>query len=561
MSASRPIGAEAPLRFRTYAMRSSQRNTGDATRLTALLPLLLAATLPSAQAAEPAAEQSAEQAAGKSTGTRSAWVEMARSGEWRQLTYEEIDDLPMVEGDIVLPLGQASTQDTRGFGRASLGARWAHGVVPYEFDASLSDGATTRALAAMAHWADNTGLRFVARNPDNAADHPDYLHFVGGNRCSSYVGRTGGAQRLWLASFCSTGNAIHEIGHAIGLYHEHIRPDRDSYIQIHWENVRDDKAHNFRQRLYDGLELGEYDHGSIMHYGAYYFSKNGAPTISAVQPANASFGQRGALSAGDIAAANRLYGTDLAISVSAAPSSLTPGDSIDVHARVTNLGEIDSGDLGLRIPIPAGASLRDSSGSGWLCIDTGELYCGLENLAAGASSQLVAVLSAPDLAGDLDIYAAIESTAHDYLPENDIDRDAVAIDGAQRSAVVPPDQRFDIDAYSAPGALVGTVAASGPDGGAAGDFEIVSGNDAGDFAIDPASGKLSVASLGPLADSYALGITAGSGAQRAPVALVQIVVTQTRASSALTANDGGGPLGPLVLLGLLATALASPRRR
>ena len=70
------------------------------------------------------------------------------------------------------------------------------------------------------------------------------LHFS----CSSYVGRKDGAQLVTMNDHCfSCGNAVHEIGHAIGLWNEHSRPDRDNYIDILYDNIMESQTDNFEK--------------------------------------------------------------------------------------------------------------------------------------------------------------------------------------------------------------------------------------------------------------------------------------------------------------------------
>ena len=100
----------------------------------------------------------------------------------------------------------------------------------------------------------------------------------------------------------------HELMHALGFWHEQSRSDRDRFVKIVWRNIEPGMEKNFekfsRKEVQD-LDQS-YDYKSLMHYGAYAFSKDNKPTIVPLRR-GADIGQRYALSQTDITKINKLY--------------------------------------------------------------------------------------------------------------------------------------------------------------------------------------------------------------------------------------------------------------
>ena len=252
----------------------------------------------------------------------------------KEVKYRIINGMAIFEGDIILastPKGieRLSHKLVKGVGIRGEQYRWPRGEIPYMINIRLQN--KNRVTEAIRHWESKTPIRFIQITDSNVQYYPNYVSFVQyilkpGEKqeevfhCSSAIGMGNwGAQSVVISDQCNTGDVIHEIGHTVGLWHEQSRADRDDYVKPLLENVIDgiqldgtydrnkDMRPNFDQHVTDGDAIGPYDYCSIMHYGAWFFSKNGQQTLQVLQrnrPCGSEdqIGQKNGLSNGDISA-------------------------------------------------------------------------------------------------------------------------------------------------------------------------------------------------------------------------------------------------------------------
>lgn len=162
---------------------------------------------------------------------------------------------------------------------------WEDGVIPYYLTGEYSNDEIDAISQAMQSWEESCGVWFQMVTPRTYAY--EIIKTLNSNTWASSIGENNVYNHMYFGTGGGElGHVRHELGHCLGLIHEHQRPDRDQYVDIVWEKIFPEYAHNFEKD--DNPLITEqdypYDYRSIMHYHSTGFSIDGSETIVPLDP-------------------------------------------------------------------------------------------------------------------------------------------------------------------------------------------------------------------------------------------------------------------------------------
>ncbi|MGC9947647.1 MAG: M12 family metallopeptidase [Bryobacteraceae bacterium] len=274
------------------------------------------------------------QLAAYSEGARGPAVTEVRSGWWHGMpvTYAVIGGQAIMEGDIILgsaaqlaasrPPGPGVNPD--GFSLGYVSELWPEVGGVYQIPYTIETPATN--LSAALSYVNSTLTGIIQFIPQTTQTNYVTFNFdptdMSGS-CESSVGMVGGQQFVGGSVSCALATLVHEMGHTIGLFHEHQRPDRNTWITFNYANVDEPLvAGNFDIPTYNYQTIGLYDIASVMHYPPFSFTKNGLTVLESIPPGIPLSNPTG-YSAGDIDTIERLYGfTPSAVTIVTNPPGL-----------------------------------------------------------------------------------------------------------------------------------------------------------------------------------------------------------------------------------------------
>jgi uncharacterized protein (TIGR02145 family) len=256
------------------------------------------------------------------------------------ISCEKINSEYIFQGDIILTEDQLNAFiGAKGGGLSSLARRWPNDTVYYVINKDFPDKSIV--TDAINHYESKTVIRFVERT-----NQPNYVEFISSKDINcSWLGMSGIKQKIKIAEnqIFATGATIHEIGHTIGLIHEHSRKDRDQSVKIIWENIKLLELHNFRV-IKNTFNTSSFDFESIMLYESDAFSKNPYSTdpkkrltITTLDGDEYSSNYE-ELSNGDIEMINLLYsGSAPNASFAASKTNISSGETIQFTDQSTSM--------------------------------------------------------------------------------------------------------------------------------------------------------------------------------------------------------------------------------
>ncbi|XP_055353672.1 hatching enzyme 1.2-like [Paramacrobiotus metropolitanus] len=232
---------------------------------------------------------------------------------------QNLDEPILFEGDIagiIAPGDTIADLETKLSGLSKGGVlshqRWPGAWMYYDISSAFTAAQRDIILSAMREFESKTDtVRFFQRTT-GISDYINILKAPSADKCWSIIGKQGGAQTLYLGNNCVYfGTVVHELMHAIGFWHEQARNDRDTYVEINWNNINKEEQYNFNKYAASSMDIFDtgYDFGSIMHYPKYAFAVN--PSTWTIRPKspwqNSEIGQTRGLSATDIKEINGMY--------------------------------------------------------------------------------------------------------------------------------------------------------------------------------------------------------------------------------------------------------------